>query len=273
MSAVIIPDMPEETYYSHPALSASGAKLLMRSPAHFRWAREHPTYKAAFDLGHYVHAKALGVGADVEIIDAEDWRTKAAQAARDAAREAGRIPMLAKDAAVGDAMVASLRDWLEQARLAPLLTPGRGQPEVSIVWDDPEHGVQRRGRLDWLHEEIAGQPRVIVDLKTTVNADPAAAGRTAAAFDYDMQAAWYVDLVRAATGAAEVEFWHLNVEKEPPHFVSGTRLTWEALERGRARNAEAIRRYLDCLAVDQWPAYPTEIITIDLPAWAYRESA
>ena len=53
-------DLPFDQYLSIERLSPSGAKLLNRSPAHYRHQRIHPAPEtAAFRVGHAVHALAL----------------------------------------------------------------------------------------------------------------------------------------------------------------------------------------------------------------------
>ena len=41
MEAQIIEALSDLDYHSSPALSASGAKLILKSPAHYRWAMDH----------------------------------------------------------------------------------------------------------------------------------------------------------------------------------------------------------------------------------------
>ena len=88
--------MPEDAYHADPApggsLSASGAKLLLppSCPALYQCAglgRRPP--KAEFDYGTAAHMYVLGAGPVIVLIDAPDWRTKAAQDAREEARAQG----------------------------------------------------------------------------------------------------------------------------------------------------------------------------------------
>ncbi len=60
---MIVHDMPEEEYHRRPELSSTGARLLLDSPAKYAYAQTHPQpHKQAFDVGHAVHARVLGVG-------------------------------------------------------------------------------------------------------------------------------------------------------------------------------------------------------------------
>ena len=99
-------DIPAEIYHAdpcpEPSLSSSVATALIdRSPRHAWQAHprlnpvHEPDNRQDFDLGKAAHALLLE-GRDVaEIVDAADYRTKAAREARDAAYAAGKTPLLA----------------------------------------------------------------------------------------------------------------------------------------------------------------------------------
>lgn len=256
-------DLDEPTYHAHPtSLSHSGAKVLLKAPALYKWQRDNPVHKDVFDFGRAAHAKVLGAGAETVVVDAEDWRSKGAREAREAARAEGKTPLLAKDAEKVDAMAARLA---EHATAKALLT--EGEPEVSAFCVDEETGVLRRSRFDW-HEKSG----ILVDYKTTVCAEPQAFARSAATFGYHSQHAWYLDIA-ADLGLEPRGFVFIAQEKEPPFLVSVVELVEPAVDLGRVRNRRALRIFADCTEADLWPGYaPDAAITpIDLPAWAYRE--
>jgi hypothetical protein len=94
----IYADIPEADYHAdRETLSHSGAKLILRSPAHYRWRLDHPEHKDAFDFGTAAHALVLGVGVPIVPIEADSWRTKRAQELRDEARSNGHVPLLEAD--------------------------------------------------------------------------------------------------------------------------------------------------------------------------------
>ena len=67
----VVADMPHVEYLRHPALSASGAKLLVRpgGPARFRHERDHGgEIKRAYDVGHAAHAAVLGVDPGCDVV-------------------------------------------------------------------------------------------------------------------------------------------------------------------------------------------------------------
>lgn len=258
----IVHGLDELVYHRLPGLASTGAKrLIQRSPAHYRWEQEHRTEKAAYDFGHVVHGLVLGTGLEVDVIDADSWRSKAAQDERRAAYAAGHVPMLAADydRAVNAALAVKVHP------VAGPLFHG-GSAEVSLFWTDETTGVECRGRLDYL------RPDGIVDLKTTRDANPADFGRAVAKFGYDLQTAWYRGGYEAITGE-RLRFVHVLVETEEPHAVSVIELDEEALHVGALKAARAREIYAECTSTGQWPGYdPTVIHPVGLPTWAVYEA-
>lgn len=257
-------DLPESDYHSHPtSLSVTGAKVLLKAPALYKWQRENPVHKDVFDIGKAAHALVLDSGMEnVYVAPFDNWQTKAAQAERKLARTEGLAPILPADWLT----VCAMADALGQHKLAAQLLTA-GEPEVSAFCKDADTGVLRRSRFDWIESS-----RVLVDYKTTACAEPGTFARSAASFGYHMQAAWYLDIAEDL----ELEprgFLFIAQEKEPPYLVSVVELVADALDVGRGRNRRALQMYRDCETSGVWPGYTTdtEITSIDLPRWAYTE--
>lgn len=253
-------DTDERIYHAHPtSLSVSGAKTLLKSPALYRYRRDHPEHKDAWDVGTAFHTKTLGTGYPISVIDAASWQGKAAAEARDAARAEHRTPILTKDDEVTTGMAEAV--WNSSAAMEWL----QGTYEVSAFAPDPFTGIMRRSRFDVLGEAH------IADLKSTRDADPAVFVKDVANFKYHMQAAWYLDLARSL-GHPALGFAFIAVEKTPPFFVSVIELDEEALDLGRALNAKALATYARCIETDEWPGYtPSGYATVSLPRWAFKE--
>lgn len=256
------PDIPEAEYHAdRGSLSVSGAKTLLKAPALFKWQQDHPVHKDAFDFGTAAHALVLGVGAAVEPIVADSWRSKAAQEQRDAARAEGRVPLLVQDWK----RVQEMADALSSHRLAMRLL-SEGQPEVSAYCEDGLTGVMRRGRFDWLG------PSILTDYKTAASAEPNAFVRAAANFGYHMQAAWYRDLAHDLGHPADA-FAFIVQEKEAPYLVTVIELPSDLVTFGAVRNQRALERFRDCTESGIWPGYVSDdtFATPSAPAWALRE--
>lgn len=268
---MILRDLDEATYHGDPdSLSQSGAKLLLRSPALYRWRLDNPQPPSdTFDFGHVAHRLILGAGADVEVVEHDSWRTKAAKEAQEAARAAGKVPVLTGDFERAKALADAVHSHPVAGRLF-----SDGEAEVSAYYDEPETGVRMRARFDWL------RANAIVDLKTAADASPSGFAKSAANYGYGMQARWY-QRVLDANGGGWVPFVFVAVEKEPPHQVGiytigalddpAVTTEWEAI--GDADVDRALRLYAHCRDTDTWPGYPDRITTLEPPRWLTYNAA
>ena len=263
--------MDEADYHADPvpggSLSASGARKLLASPARFAYDREHPPEPTpAMELGTAAHRLVLGTGPELAVIDAPDWRTRAAKEAAAAAREAGAVPLLTTEHEQVQMMAAALRN---HPIAAALFDPERGDPEQSLFWTDDRTGVWMRARLDWLPRHPPGR-LIIGDYKTAISASPDGFTRDVANFGYHQQAAFYCDGATALGLADNPAFLFVVQEKAAPYLVAVYELDVLAMEAGRARNRLAAEMYRDCTEAGIWPGYPAEIGLISLPPWATR---
>jgi PDDEXK-like domain of unknown function (DUF3799) len=268
----VVRDLPHEQYLQHPALSHSGAKTLVRpgGPARYLHEREHGRPpKDEFDVGHAAHNAVLGVGPELVIVDANDWRTKAAQQARELARASGKVAVLTKTADQVADMARALRAHPVASRLLHVTT---GEPEVSLFWHDEQHGVDRRGRVDWLRTPDKNGRLILVDYKTTTDASAEALERSVIRFGYHMQSAWYRDLVVGLGLAKSAPFLFVFQEVSAPYLVHVIELEPDLLAMGDDLNRRALALYADCVERDTWPGYNDGGITsVHAPAWALRQ--
>lgn len=149
-----------------------------------------------------------------------------------------------------------------------LLTGCPGEAEKSVYWIDAATGVLCRCRPDWWRDD-----NVIVDLKTTEDASPEGFAKSMANYRYDVQAAYYLDGVQAATRKRPKAFVFIAVEKKPPYGVGVYVLDSDSLELGRAQYQHDLRIYAECVRTGEWPGYGDKIQTISLPAWHANKNA
>lgn len=267
--------MPMSEYLAdpcpEPSLSAGLAHTLVtRSPAH-AWC-EHPRLNlgqstrsassAEQDEGSALHALLLE-GEDIMVpCDFADWRTKAAQEARNAAREAGKIPLLAdrydelREAA--DRIAAQIA---AHADAADAFT--RGRPEQTMLWQ--QQGIWCRARVDWLDDDPGGW---LTDLKTvTQGAEPGLWGKNLATNGYALGAHHYLTGARALGRDPRGYRW-IVAERNPPYAVSVVTMAPSLADLARRQWEEAMRIWRECLARDVWPSYPPHTAWIEAPAWA-----
>lgn len=261
-------NVPEAEYHADPieggSLSCSGSKLLLppSCPAKFKWQRDNGSeHKAVFDFGSAAHRLVLGAGADLEVIDADNWMTKAAKEARAAAYAEGKTPLLRDELVQVQAMAATLR---EHPIASALFDPERGLPEQSLFWD--LDGTAKRARLDWLPDLHNGR-MILADYKSTVSSEPGSFAKSVANFGYAMQADFYMNGVRALGLADDVAFLFVTQEKTAPYLISVFELDAEYLRIGAALNRQAEEVYAECTATDSWPSYSDDVVRLSPPSW------
>lgn len=262
-------DMPAELYHQHPALSSSGARKLLppSCPAKFRYDRDHgQPPKRDFDFGKAAHKRVLGVGEDVVVLDFDNYKSGKAQEQRDQAYADGKVPVLARENAVIDAMAKALAD---HPYAGALFNPGRGgKAEQSAFWTDTDTGVDCRARFDWLPDVDRRGRLLIPDYKTAAEADPVEVGSTLHRFGYAIQAAWYLDAVAALGLAERAAFLFVYQEKAAPYLVTVAELDAQALLYGRHYSRVARRTFAECIASGRWPGYSDDNpIIASLPGW------
>jgi hypothetical protein len=265
-------DLPAADYHADPcpapSLSAGVAHVLLSQSPWHAWTchpRLNPAHQAEhaehFDVGTAVHGYLLEGDADYVIVEAEDWRTKAARTARVDAWLAGKTPLLAAQWAAVQAMAAAARRQLanHQDRPTPLTA---GKPEQTLIWQ--EAGVWCRARPDWLHDDH----RTIDDLKTTSgSANPAVWARGPLfANGYDIQAAWYLRGVRAVFGV-EADFRFITQETSAPFALTVIGLGPDVLTLADKKVRAALELWRRCLETGVFPGYPTRTCYADLPPW------
>lgn len=271
----LYPDIDEDWYHLDPveggSLSVSGAKLLLppSCPAIFEHQRRNGRKATkSMQLGTVVHGLILGTGQEVTVIQYDDYRTKAAKEQRDAALACGQVPMLYAEHIQAQAIAQAVRDHDITGGLF-----AEGDAEQSMFWEDAEHGIWCRGRIDWL-TYFDGVPTV-VDLKTADDASPAEFAKAAAKYSYWMQDPYYRDGLGTILGCDpdEIDFIFAVVQTDPdkPYLVMTYRLLPEHAGLGRQMNAIAREIYRDCVKADVWPAWSESIEDLPLPGWAVRD--
>jgi hypothetical protein len=251
----------DEEYHGDPdSLSSSGARALLQpgGPAKFKHAPR--VQKREYDFGHVAHALILGEGSAIAVIDADDWRTKAAREQRDNARADGKVPVLVDTYVQGAALALAAK----QHPLGELLF-AEGTPELSVYWHDPETGVRLRCRPDWMHTSP-----MVVDVKTTKSAAPTDFVRSVADYGYHCQQAFYVDGL--AAHGIDAQFLFFAIEKTRPFLCSVIELPDEAVQLGRRLNRAAVDLYARCCETGEWPGYPPIIHRLELPPWTYTSA-
>jgi len=256
-------DMPESLYHQHSALSSTGARRLLESPARFNyWRQRQEPGKQSYDVGTAVHTKVLGVGAgtiaypDEHVTASGAVSTKAATVAwAEEQRTRGLTPVAPAQARRIDGMAEAV---LGHTTARALFEQVGGHSEASVFATDSTTGVEMRARFDYLGTTA-------VDLKTTAKtASVDGFARTVAAYGYDVQEQWYLHTLEQA-GTDRIPFVFVVVESEAPHLVGIHQLDIEWQQMGAAKVKRALDTYAECVEQDVWPGYDPSIQTISPP--------
>lgn len=231
-------EIPFRQYLEIPALSASGIKQILRSPAHFRQAVGPD--KAHLRLGRAVHCAVLTPDIfEEEFACANGRRNKAAEKTELTAAEWSDC--------------IGMRDSVRSSRKARELL-AVGVAEWSLMWH--ESLTPCKARPDWRTHTF------MVDLKTTQDASPDGFARAVRKYGYHIQAAWYLRGWINLAGDEDMTFIFIAVEKSPPYACGFYALSDALLREGRELCERALVLYDQCVTNDDWPGYSREIVRI-----------
>jgi hypothetical protein len=269
MNASILPLTAAEYHADpciRPSLSNSIAQVLIdQSPAHawLKHPRLNPNYESEkdskFDLGSAAHVMLLERRNDCIVrVNADDWRTKAAREARDAAQANGQYAVLERQYNDIEAMVRAARQFVDDTELAGILSTG--DAEHTVTWQ--EGSIWCRIRPDLL----SADRRIILDYKTTPSAHPDAFIMQIGRMGYDLQAEFYVRGVEDLTGL-ESTFVFLCQESKPPYACSLVALANSYREVGKSKVNAAMRVWSECMITNAWYGYSNKIHYADPKPW------
>lgn len=250
-----------------PSLSSSIANVLLSSSPLHAWAR-HPKLGArsepdtsATTGGTLLHQLLLG-GDGIEVIEAADFRSKAAQEARDRAISAGLKPILRqKYDEISDAAE------IIKAKLTARGIEFVGQSEVVGTW--MQGGVQCRCMIDHLILDEA----TIYDVKSITEADPRICARHVYDYGYHVQRAAYISFVEALRPdlVGRVQFKWLFAELDYPHDVIVATPDGAMKETGEAGWKLALQTWGDCVSSGNWPGRARREVMLETPPYKLAE--
>lgn len=268
----LYPDVAEGAYHADPvahewgSLSSTGAKLLVppSCPALFDWSRKHGKHSKSMDDGTRVHALVTGKGEEHLVpLPFDNYRTKEAQQARDAAIAAGKVPTLPHEMDKAQAIAGAVFADPEAGKLLATVSDA----ELSMFWQ--QDGIWCRGRLDLLGWD--DRPRAI-DVKTTADASPDGFAKSLASFRYDMQWRHYASGLAACLSgypgeltADDIAWSWIAVQTVRPHLV----MVYEPSADDRERADESLRiareTFAACSARGEWPKWSDSSMELSLP--------
>lgn len=270
MTPGLYPEMSAADYHADPcpvpSLSSGLAKVLIRrSPRHARHA--HPRFDgegmdptAAMDNGSILHRMILGRGDDYEAVEADSWTTKAAREARDAIRDAGRVPVLARVLGeLRDGADAALYLMRQHPDCADFFADGHSEA-VLIAKDGP---AWLRCMVDWMP---TAPDAPWFDLKTTTASAAPIEFQRAMVREHAFQARFYMRIGRLL-GYRPPAFLFVVIEQKAPHGVSVMTVAPSLAEVADMEVERAVALWRRCMETNHWPGYPARTAYVEAPSY------
>lgn len=269
---VLLNDCPAKARLMHPKLNLAPAR---DEEGDEEGDDSAPTYlerqvfhNGRLDLGRAAHLALLGgQGGRFEVVDAPDWRGKAAKALRVAARGSGDVPVLKSQHSQVVAMAAAARAYWDSHQALHAFAEGRTEVVVTSV---NRHGDDCRSMLDWVC--ISGNTAMIVDYKTVDSLQPEYLNRHVFNYGYHMQLAFYSRRLYENMIVHDRRYL-LCQEIRPPYLcrlVAFEPLSESVAER-MVDKAEQI--WHECLSSGVWPSYPREPMVAAMEDWRLKQSS
>jgi hypothetical protein len=279
-----------EEYHSLPSISATGLKTFLKSPAHYKAAKENNEDTPAFRVGRMIHSGVLEPETFFDnygLIEPDtflhlfpvcdvDRRTKEGIEKWNSIVASGLFPektegQLKISGKIRKRRVVKIRRRADQTSGFDTITgcrkactgmfPVGGKAELSFstVID----GVECRCRPDWLVDD-QGVCR-IYDLKTCQSVE--GIDSLFYKYGYHIQQVFYCMVLESLGMTVDREMQFVFVEKKPPFDVVVRTMDMALYDATEVIVRNALERYKACLETDQWPGIEpdTDVETGSLP--------
>lgn len=258
-------DLPMAEYLKMRGFSNSVAwRVISQSPFHARYSQTAPSEESGVaDVGTIAHRVLLeGHENGIALIDADDWRTKAAKELRDAAYAEGKTPLLARKMEPIRDMVAAAHKFVAQSEIAGVFDSGHA--EVTADWNDD--GLVCKIRPDYLTDKWH------ISLKTTPgSANPASwMRRQLTPMGYDFGLMFYERGLLANN--IDVQHRILVIEQEPPYGCCLIGLAPSKRDVAERAVEQAIAIWRTCKAKDEYPGYSTHTHYAEASPWELADA-
>lgn len=263
--------MTEKEYRSNPAISRSELFKIGESPEKFKHYKDNPEPPTqALVFGQLFHALVLQpdtVNERFAVAPNVDRRTKAGKEALAEFEQTANGKTIVTDDMFNQA--SEMCEALQRNDFVKKLLSGK--KEIPFFWTDDLTTEPCKCRVDCLTE--IGDNLVIVDLKTTENADTDSFVRSAVKYGYDFQAAMYGKGVEVNSNKKPI-FVFIAIEKKPPYAVNILQADELFVRRGYDLFREYVGIYHDCKSTGNWYGYlgkMNQINNLALPTWLAKE--
>jgi hypothetical protein len=246
-------------YDAIDALNQTSAKLLLKAPAKYAHDKANPRKDSkALREGIMTHAAVLDPDAFAKFKPEPeaDKRTK----------EGKEVHAYWASTLQPDDIRCKADEYDNALSYSDAVKTAMGRynivPVATEVMLKADYIVPIKGSIDLIAED-----GYLYDIKTTMEeATPKGFGRQLIwSDDFKLQAAWYLLLCKLNFGVRPKGFRFLVVEKEAPFLTAVFELHPDLIAEGEALMLSAMKAYEVCKSFNEWPAYPSEVITIARP--------
>lgn len=261
--------IPNHEYRSREGISSTELKILSKSPAHLKYYLEegHAEDTTAFLFGRAAHKYMLEIDEfyDEFAIDPKiDKRTKAGKEEYATFLDEN----IGKDIITADQFkqINEMREVLYNTKFVSKLL--QGDKELSFFAKDSITGLPIKCRPDCI--TTVGDSNILIDYKTTDDARTDEFMKKSIKLNYDLQMAYYKDILEQVTGK-EYKVVIIAQEKKKPYLVNVLELSDSYIRSGRDLYREMLATYKKCLDEDNYPGYVgDEINILNLPEWLQK---
>lgn len=263
--------LTNKEYHKRSEIGCSDLKLLIDSPYKFLHKDEIREETTSMLIGSLVHKLILEPeDFDYEYVIAPeiDKRTNAGkEELSNFLKTVGQRTPISKDLYLLASEIS--KEVLSMKETANILKNGEAEQSYFTQLE----GIWVKARPDFYNEDIG----LIVDIKTTQNASPMQFMKTIANYNYHIQTAFYIDVLRSV-GKRVNNFLFLAIETKKPYLVGFYELDEASIEFGREQYKKLIERYKFCKENNLWWGYAkvengelNPVQTITLPTWKFYE--
>jgi hypothetical protein len=267
-------DFTRQQYEAIEALSFTGLKELLKSPAHYQQWKATPSEETkALLIGKAVH---LAVLKNADFLSSYamapecDRRTKEGkiQFAEFSAQHADKTLLDVDEMQ----QVVAMREAIATHPLASQLLAD-GLAETTWRKEQPNALGALQCRTDWFSSlgcELSDGKPYALDIKTVESLDSDAFRnfeRAAFNYGYHRQAGFYLPLINEIFQWSVSKMYYVAVEKSEPYGCAVYTLSDDAIAKGQDENIADLVRLKRSLETNEWPNIEPVLHELKLPAW------
>lgn len=261
--------MPNAQYREKDGVSSTDLKNMIKSPAHFRYWKDHPQEDAP--------ALLFGRASHKYMLEKEDFFTEFAVTPNvDRRTKAGKeeYTQFLEDSKGKDVISTDDFQKIQDMREALYTTPFvaqllKGEKELSFFLKDKKTGLMMKCRPDCLTQ--IGDAHILIDYKSTADASSESFMKSAISLNYDLQMSYYKDIMDKVTGN-EHSVMFIAQEKTPPYVVNILEANEYFIKSGRDMYRTYLDLYKECSDSGNWYGFVNEEInSLGLPNWLQKQ--